>query len=205
MSRLLLVRHGDTEFNNDRRFLGYSDVGLSPVGERQVECLHNYLHGEKINAIYASDLSRTTRTADVLNAERNLQINLCPELREMNYGVCEGLTLGEIKQTYPDVAKGCVNFTLDLEFPEGENFQEFIARTIHFTDRLKPHTPSDTILVISHNGPLRVLICHFLGIGMEHWWQIHLDTASLSIVDIQPKGNVIVRLNDTSFYRNKIS
>jgi alpha-ribazole phosphatase len=202
MTRLLLVRHGNTEFNNDRRFLGFSDAGLSSVGEKQVERLQEYLNGERIHAIYASDLKRTMRTADVLNSGHTIPVSSCPELREMNYGDCEGMTLDEIQERHPDVAKGCINFTPSLAFPGGDSFQEFAARTLSFLYKLEQHQQEETILIISHNGPLRVLICHFLGIGMEHWGKFRLDTASLSIIETRPRGAILNRLNDTSYLKN---
>jgi broad specificity phosphatase PhoE len=197
-----MVRHGDTEFNSSHKFMGHSDIELSPDGKRQIERLHGYLADEKINAIYGSDLLRTMTAASILNDGRGLEITPCPELREMNYGVCEGLTFGEINQNYPVVAEQCINFTISLEFPDGETFIDFSKRTISFLDRLKAHKPSDTILVVSHNGPLKTLVCHFLGIDQEHWWQIRIDVASLSIMDISARGAMLSRLNDTSYLKN---
>ena len=198
MARLLLVRHGTTEFNSTRRFMGYSDIELDADGYRQVERLRDRLANEKIDAVYSSDLRRALATAEVISAGREVDIVTCPELREVNYGACEGLTFREIGSSYPDVAEKCVNFTLELAFPDGESFEEFIERTSTFLDRLNQHAPSETILITSHNGPLKVLVCRFLGIDMEHWWQIRIDTASLSIVDTNPRGAIISLLNDTS-------
>jgi len=199
--RLLLVRHGDTEFNTSHRFMGHSDICLSPEGEDQIEKLRDYISKDRIDAIYASNLIRTMSAAKILSMGRGLEITPCPELREMNYGRCEGLTFGEINKNYPVVAEQCVNFNVSLEFPEGETFKDFSERVISFLDRLKTHKPSDTILVVSHNGPLKTLVCHFLGIDQEHWWQIRIDVASLSIVDISPRGGMLSRLNDTSYLK----
>lgn len=201
--RLLLVRHGDTEFNSSHKFMGHSDIDLSPEGKQQIERLRDYLANDKFEAAYASDLLRTMTTTRILTEKRNLQTVPSQELREMNYGLCEGLTFSEINQNYPIVAEQCANFTTELEFPEGETFQDFSKRVISFLDRLKVHKPTDTILVVSHNGPLKTLICHFLGIDQEHWWQIRIDTASLSIVDITPRGAMISRLNDISYLKNR--
>jgi broad specificity phosphatase PhoE len=201
MSRLLLVRHGITKYNNDRRFMGHSDIEMSDIGQRQIERLGNYLKDEKIDAVYASDLKRTMMSAKTIIGGRDLDVVPCHELREMNYGVCEGLTFGEIGLSYPDVAEKCAHFTLELEFPEGEKFQEFIDRSSAFLEKLKKHKPKETILVVSHNGPLKVLICRLLEISMEHWWQIGVDVASLSIMETGSRGAILTRLNDTSFLK----
>ncbi len=198
MSRLLLVRHGVTDFNDARRFMGHSDMGMSDTGYRQVERLRDRLMGERIDAVYSSDLRRALDTAETIFAGREVEIVACPELRECYYGSCEGLTFQEISSNYPDVAEKCINFNLGLEFPEGEGFGEFIERTSRFLDRLDRHADSDTILIVSHNGALKVLVLRLLGIEMEHWWQLRIDTASLSIVETYPRGAILSMLNDTS-------
>jgi len=200
--RLLMVRHGDTEFNNERRFMGHSDIELSAEGRGQIERLKRYLGREPIEAAYASDLRRTLATAEILMGDRGVKATPCPELREMFYGSCEGLTFGEIGRDYPEVARQCINFTPELEFPQGETFGDFAARVVRFLERLKNDGRDGPVLMVSHNGPIKVLICHMLGIGQEHWWQIRVDTASLSIMDFTPPGAVLTRLNDVSYLKN---
>ena len=98
MARLLLVRHGISEFNNTRRFAGYSDVEMTAAGYRQVERLRDRLKDEKIDLVYSSDLRRALVTAEIILAGRKVDIVACPELREVNYGACEGLTFDEISR-----------------------------------------------------------------------------------------------------------
>ena len=161
MARLLLVRHGVTEFNSTRRFAGHSDIEMSAAGYRQVEKLRDRLASEKIDAVYSSDLKRALVTAKIVTSKHNVDIVTCPELREINYGQAEGLTFEEIRRLYPDVAELITNFNLKLKFPGGESFIEFIERTNKFLARLEQHAPSQTILIVSHSGPLRVLVCRY--------------------------------------------
>jgi len=162
------------------------------------------LAGEKIDVVYSSDLKRAMATAEGITAGRNVDIIPCPELREINYGGCEGLSFKEISECYPDVAEKCINFTLQLEFPEGESFEGFIERASKFLDKLEEHDQSQTILIVSHSGPLKVLVCRLLGIGLEHWWQVRIDNASLSIVDTYPRGAIISLLNDVLHLKSDI-
>jgi alpha-ribazole phosphatase len=192
------VRHGITEFNSTRRFAGYSDVEMNAAGYQQVEKLRDRLANERIDAVYSSDLKRALDTAEVISAGRKLNIEACPELREMNYGDAEGLTFQEINSRYPEVAKLIANFNLRLTFPGGENFEGFIERTRKFLDRLNEHTPSETILIAAHSGPLRVLVCSLLGIDQSHWRQIGCDNASLSIISTYPQAAILSLLNGTS-------
>ena len=198
MSKLLMVRHGISEFNAARRFAGYSDVEMSSAGYEQAEKLRDRLAGEKIDAVYSSDLKRASETAAIISSGHEMDIATCSELREVNYGDIEGLTYYEISRLYPEVAETVANFNLRLDFPGGESFKEFITRVSKFLGKLKKHSPSQTLLVVSHSGPLRVLICRLLGIDLSYWWQIRFDNASLSIVKIHPRGAVINLLNDTS-------
>ncbi len=201
MSRLLLVRHGVTEFNSTRRFAGYTDVELSAEGYRQVEKLRDYLADEKIDAVYSSDLKRALVTAEVISSGRNVDIVACPELREANYGSVEGLTFQEIGRLYPEVAELVMNFNLRLAFPGGETFEGFMDRTIKFLERLDKHEQSETILIVSHSGPLRTLLCQLLGVDRGCWWRFRFDNASLSIMDTYPRGAILTRLNDLSHLR----
>jgi alpha-ribazole phosphatase len=171
------------------------------AGYRQVERLRDRLVNERIDAIYSSDLRRALVTAEVISSGHNVDIVTCSELREINYGELEGLTFEEISRLYPEVAELVTNFSLRLKFPGGESFEGFIERASKFLDKLKRHTPSQTILVVSHSGPLRVLVCHLLGIEQSHWRQIRLDNASLSIMETYPQGAIVSLLNDTAHLR----
>ncbi|MFC2016425.1 histidine phosphatase family protein [Chloroflexota bacterium] len=201
MSKLLLVRHGITEFNSARRFAGYSDVELSPDGYRQVEKLGARLANEKIDAVYSSDLRRAIVTAEVISSKHEVEVLTCSELREINYGDVEGLTFEEIGRYHPELAESITNFSLELSFPGGESFAGFISRISTFLDRLNKHALEQTILIVAHGGPLKVLVCHLLGIDQSHWRQIRLDNASLSIVETYPQRTIISLLNDTFHLR----
>ena len=201
MSRLLLVRHGITEFNSTRRYAGHRDIGLSVVGYQQVERLRDRLVDDKIDAVYSSDLRRALVTAEVISSGHKVDIVTCPELREVNYGNVEGLTFEEMSRLYPEVAESFVNSSLGLEYPGGESLEELAKRVGKFPDKLKGFIPSQTILIVSHRGPLRVLICRLLGMDLKHWRQISLANASLSIVETYSQGAILSRLNDTAHLR----
>ncbi|MDP3879445.1 MAG: histidine phosphatase family protein [Dehalococcoidales bacterium] len=202
MVRLLLVRHGISEYNSARRFAGYSDVEMSAAGYEQVKRLRDRLAVEKIDAVYSSDLRRAQETAQVISTGCDTDIISCPELREVNYGEVEGLTFQQIKDRYPALAESISEFNLQqINFPGGETFEQFIARTITFLDKLEKHEPSQTVLIVAHGGPLRVLFCHLMGIDQLHWRKFRVDNASLSIIETYPQRVVVSLLNDTSHLR----
>ncbi|MFC1953921.1 histidine phosphatase family protein [Chloroflexota bacterium] len=203
MSKILLVRHGVTEYNSLYKFCGYSDIDLNAHGFKQVEKLRNRLANEKIDAVYSSDLKRAVSTAKIVSSEHNVELATYPELREISYGHLEGLTFEEIKNKYPEVAESITNFNLSLSFPGGESFTEFIARTLRFMEKLNEHTEEQTILIASHGGPLTTLVCELLGISQSHWRAFHIDNASLSIIHTYPNRGLLTLFNDTSHLKEK--
>ncbi len=200
--KLLLVRHGESEYNSARRFAGHVDIDLTEKGRLQVEKLRERLLEEKVDAVYCSDLIRAQRTAEIALSGRNLHIVTCPELREISYGEIEGLGFNEIKTRFPEVAKQLSKSEMELSFPGGETFPQFVDRVTTFTERLKKHADADSVLVVAHGGPLRALLCSMLGIGQGCWWQLSVDNASLSILQTYSRGAVLSLLNETHHLRD---
>jgi len=198
LSRLLLVRHGDTEFNSAERYWGNSDVKLSTAGFRQAERLRDRLATEKIDAAYSSDLQRALATAKLIASAHQLKVITCAELREINFGKIEGLTFDEVSQLYPEVTKLWVERNPELKYPGGESIGGFTKRVSKFLSRLEEHTEEETILIVAHSGVLRTLICLLLGIELQHRWQFRLDLASLSILETYPQQAILSLLNDVS-------
>lgn len=198
MSRLLLVRHGDTELNSAERYWGHSDVELSTAGLRQAERLRDRLATEKVDTIYSSDLQRASVTAKIIASRHQLDIITCAELWEINFGDAEGLTFDEISRLYPEVAKLRVERSPKLKYPGGESLDQFNSRVSKFLGRLENHAPEETILIVAHSGVLRTLVCQLLGIGLRYRWQFRLDLASLSIIETYPQGAILSLLNDVS-------
>jgi alpha-ribazole phosphatase len=197
------VRHGDIESGSTLRYWGQSDVKLSAVGLRQAERLRDCLATERIDAIYTSNLQRALVTAKVIASKHQSNVIICNELNEVNFGKVEGLTFNEVSRLYPEVAQMWVSQSLSLEFPDGENFDKFNNRVSKFLSRLERHVPDETILIVAHAGPLRLLVCYLLGLELRHWRQFRLDLASLSIVATYSQGAILNLLNDVSHLGEK--
>jgi len=198
LARLLLVRHGNTQLNSAQRFWGQTDVKLSDEGIRQAERLRDRLAKEKLSAIYTSNLSRAQATAEIIACRHQLALTTCPELREIDFGLVEGLTFDEIKQQKPTLAEQLFRWNARPQFPGGESLDRLNRRVKTFLPVLAGHAPAETVLVVAHSGVLRLLICNLLGIALEHWRQLRIDLASLSTVDTYPEGAILSRLNDTN-------
>jgi len=198
LSKLFLIRHGDTESNSAERYWGNTDVKLSDAGLRQAERLRDHLATERIDAVYSSDLNRALATAVTIASNHRLDITICAELREMNFGELEGLTFDEISQRYPKVTELWLKRSPKLRCPGGESLEEFNIRVSQFMDKLENHAPQEGIVIVAHSGSLRSLLCLLLGIGMERRWQFRLDLASLTILETYPQGAILSLLNDVS-------
>ena len=198
MSRLLLVRHGNTRLNSAERFWGQTDVELGDEGIRQAEQLRDRLAGEKIDAVYTSNLRRAVKTAEITASKHKVDITTCAELREIDFGKVEGLTFAEISQLYPDLARSLADWKLQSRFPDGESREEFSIRVRQFLPRLEKHAPEETVLIVAHSGTLRILICYLMGLEIWHWRQFRISLGSLSIIDSYPQGAILSLLNDVS-------
>jgi len=203
LSRLLLVRHGETEQNSGFRYWGRSDVALSDIGLRQAERLRERLNIEKIDFIYSSDLKRALITAQIIACKHNLKVIVCPELREIDFGRLEGLTFDEVNHLYPDVARMWMERAPGLIYPGGESLAELDKRVCQFRSRLEGHNEQGTLLVVAHSGVLRTLLCQLLCVEPQQRWQIRLDLASLTIVETYRHGAVLSLLNDVSHLRER--
>ncbi len=194
MARLILVRHGETDWNRTGHYQGHTDIELSAIGLRQAERLRDRLDSQRIDAVYSSDLKRALLTAQIITSKRDLTVIHCRELREIDFGELEGVTHDKMQRHYPN----WVDMSPDVSFPGGESLNQLISRIKLFVSRLVEHSVDKTILVVAHGGALRVLVCILLGIDIEHrWWQIHLDSSSLTVVEGYPGQVILSLLNDT--------
>ena len=198
MSTLLLARHGETVLKSSVRYWGHTDVELSALGIEQAERLRDLLATEKIDAIYSSDLKRASTTAEIIASKHNIEVIICPEIREVCFGELEGLTFDEVKQRYPEVVKSWMEGGLDLKYPGGESLAEVSERASDFSSRLRTLPAEQTTLIVAHSGFLRLLMCHLLDIGPQHWYQLHIDFASLSTIETHSQRAILRSLNNTS-------
>jgi broad specificity phosphatase PhoE len=197
MARLLLIRHSQTKLHQVSRFWGSTDVELSDTGIKQAGQLRDRLAGFKIDLFYASPLARTMKTAEIIAASHKAKILPIPDLRECSFGYAEGLTFEEISQKFPVLAQNLIN-RKSVAFPGGESLEQLNERVLAFLESLKELPPEVTVAIVSHNGPLRLMVCDLLGLEIEHWYQMRVDLASLSIVDIYTRGAILDLLNDRS-------
>ncbi|GAB4437888.1 MAG: alpha-ribazole phosphatase [Anaerolineae bacterium] len=197
MLRLLLIRHGETDWNAQGRYQGQTDIPLNAVGWQQAQALAQRLAREPLTAIYASDLRRAGQTATVIAEPHQLPVRHDPRLREMRFGVFEGLTYAEIAARYPE-ALAAWQQNRDTPPPGGEALAAFSARVRDFFDAVIAAHDDAAVLVVAHGGALRDMICRALDIPADRRWNLAMDNASLSELHLYEGGAVLYRLNDTA-------
>jgi broad specificity phosphatase PhoE len=164
MTTLLLVRHGETDWNRDGRWQGGSDTRLNDLGREQARALAEQLDGD-IAVIYSSDLARAHETAEIVAARLGLEVRVDPRLRERGFGSWEGLTMPEIEERFVE-AHRCWRAGEGAGADDAETFEDFSARVKDFlADVLRLH-PDEEVLVISHGGSIRVI--HALAAGLDY-------------------------------------
>lgn len=201
-TRLLLLRHGQTDLSRQRRYSGRGNPELTDTGRRQAADAARYLAAKGgISAVVSSPLQRAYDTATAAADALGLAVTVDDDLTETDFGQWEGLTFAEAAELHPDVHGRWLRDT-SLPAPGGESFDEVALRIERVRDRLiAEHGPS-TVLVVSHVTPIKTLLRMALGAGNSVLYRLHLDLASLSIAEFYPDNGASVRLvNDTSYLR----
>lgn len=202
MTNLLLIRHGETEWNAARRIQGHSNSALSRLGRRQAEAVAARLSQTPIRAVYSSDLARALDTAAPLAAHHDLTVHPVPGLREKGYGDWEGMTEAEVITASPDGwHRYHVLRELNYPIPGGETWQDVQTRIVTVLRQiLSDHPgPDETIAVVGHGASLRPAVLDALAAPLETLLRLRLDNASLTWLEYQSgRGGRVIFLNDTS-------
>ena len=179
---LLLIRHGETAWNAESRIQGQLDVPLSNAGIWQAGRLAQRLAGERIDAIFASDLARAWLTAQPIGQSR--QIDPVPDLRlrERHFGIFQGHTLDEISTRWPSEFASWRERDPDWAIPEGESGQQFIDRVLHALDEIAHRHSGQTVAVVAHGGVLDVAYRHARGLAWNAPRQHLMANAALNRV-----------------------
>jgi probable phosphoglycerate mutase len=196
ITTVLLIRHGETDWNADRRWQGHLDIPLNEEGKQQGRALAKRLKDLPIRALYCSDLQRASLTAEILAEQLGVRPVYEPAWRERDVGAFSGLTSDEVRDKYPHVWAEMQQGILNP--PDGENHKQFYARAgAAFEQLLQRHT-GECVAVVSHGGTIANVVAYVLEIGPGSYGRLALrGNTGLSIIEAGPKGRRVTLLNDT--------
>jgi len=175
---LLLIRHGETDFNIEKRYIGIMDIGLNSTGKKQALRLKEIIDKEQVDEVYTSDLSRCIETGSLIgfvNKQKPVK-----NLREMNFGIVEGLTRTEIVNKYPDVMEKWDKDWLNYKLPKGESFLITANRVIGEIEKIKHEDHTNKIAIITHCGCIKLILAHYIMEDLKAFWKFYLDNGSIT-------------------------
>jgi broad specificity phosphatase PhoE len=192
--KILLLRHGEIETAGDeRRFIGQIDLPLSDVGRKQARYWQSCLAGGSLGAIIASDRWRCRETARII-AGNDGDIETVDELREIDLGQWEGKRVSEVKQRWSEAYRQRGLDMAGFRPPDGESFLDLQRRVVPaFEAAVKRSAPP--LLIVTHAGVMRMLLCHFLGMPVENLFRIALGYGAMTLVDALATGYRVHALN----------
>jgi len=200
-TRLLLLRHGQTELSVGRRYSGHGDPELTDLGHRQAAAAAVRFGAlPAVAAVLSSPLRRARQTAAAVADVTGAPLVVRDGLIETDFGAWEGLTFGEARERDPDLHAAWLG-SEDVAPPGGESFAAVSRRVAAERVAVVETYPGATVVVVSHVTPIKMVLRHALHGGPAVLYHLHLDLASLSEVDYYPDGGTSVRLvNDTSHH-----
>ncbi len=199
MIELILLRHGQTVANVEGRWTGRGETELTPLGRQQVERVVQRLAREvtDLAAIYTSPLGRARETAEAIGRALGCSPVVVQDLREVNFGTMDGLTLKEMAERDPDLFARWTN-KADSEFtwPGGDRRADFFRRVARAVDELLARHSHGTVVVVAHGGTIRACLAHLFPAEMSEWWTYTLDNCALTRVAVGEDGPRLLVLND---------
>jgi broad specificity phosphatase PhoE len=197
--RLLLARHGQTAYNDERRFTGWADPPLTSRGRAEARALGRRLRDLAIDAAYTSDLQRAVQTAQIaLSAREGIRICADARLREACFGAWQGLTFAEASDRFPAEAAALVARSIAFCAPGGETIPQVRERVRALLTDLHQRHDGATVLLVSSGGPLEVLVADLFAMPVETHWRLRLANCALSTVSFAGGEPYLTLFNDRS-------
>ena len=193
---LVIIRHGETDWNRLERCQGVSDIPLNTTGRDQAKRLAESLKKEKFSAIFSSDLIRARETAEAIADVHSLGVEYDTKLREMDQGEFEGLEFTHIREQYSDVLKQWTTDPENLRIPGGETLLEVQSRAWDAFSNIYDKFREDRVLVVSHNLTIITLLCKFSGKSLSSFREFIVRETSKSVVMCEESNYRISLLND---------
>jgi broad specificity phosphatase PhoE len=200
--RVILVRHGQTDWNESGVFRGRLDVKLNQNGFRQAEIVGEALKDADVDAVYSSPLSRALDTATAIARHHGNAFETYEPVNDMNFGEWQGLKRLEVEARYPDLFQIWLTAPHRVEIPNGETLSQVRRRLLTGLESLHSLYPEGTVVIVSHGLTNKVLLCAMLGLYNSHFWNVKQDNAAINIFKYTGQGSKVFLMNDTTHLRS---
>ena len=198
-TRIYLARHGEVVNHHEFRYNGHYDVDITDEGVVQMERLADFFqnegHGERVAAVYSSDLTRARKGAEIIGVRLAIEPAFTADLREIHLGRWDGLTREEGATLYPDEAH--ITFQ-DLATTRigggGENFLDVRDRVVPAFDGIVERHRGSAVVIVAHGGVNRVILCHVMGLDYDNFFTMEQDYGCLNVVEVFPDDVMMVKM-----------
>lgn len=198
MTKIILARHGETEWNVAEIFRGRINIELNETGIKQAEFLAEYLSTVKIETICSSPLKRALKTAEIVASRHTLDVQITPGLVDLDFGKWQGLTTKEVKERYNQLYTKWIDSPHQVKIPAGESLRDVTKRAFSVVEQVIARYEG-TVILVSHRVVNKVLICALLGLDDSHFWQIRQDTCGITTFIYESGQFILTEHNNTSF------
>jgi alpha-ribazole phosphatase len=201
-TRLYLVRHGQVEGYQEKRYNGQRNVSLTEIGKQQSERVCACLSAVALDAVYSSDLDRSRYCARLIADDHGLVVVAEEALREINFGDWEGRTWVELQEAYPDDWQKRLQDLTNYQVPGGESLQDAADRIRPVIRRILEKHPNGDVALVAHGGVNRIILLDAIGAALEQAFSIEQDYGCLNIIDYLDDGLSVVRLLNGTAHQN---
>ncbi|GAB7025780.1 alpha-ribazole phosphatase [Geotalea toluenoxydans] len=193
-TRIYLIRHGEVEGADTRRYNGHADVGLSEFGIAQYQSLKERFDGVQISACYCSDLTRCVIGAEMLGTHLGVTPVKNSNLRELNIGIWERMTWTELMEKYPVEWQARLDDIVNYRVPQGESLQDMNDRVMPVIKDIVQRHQGEDVLVVAHGGVNRVILLNAIGTPLSSLFNIEQSYCGFNIIDYYADGKAVVKL-----------
>jgi broad specificity phosphatase PhoE len=197
MVKVILVRHGETDWNRREIFRGRADVELNQKGREQANALAGAVEGIQIDAVYSSPLRRAVETAEAIAEPHGITVEMERDFTDFDYGVWQGLPHEEVRRRYPGLYKDWVERPYTVRMEGGESLRMVRRRAMRALTAVIERHEGEAVAIVAHRVVNKVVLCAVLGLDNSNFWRILQDTCALNVFE-WAEGRYIMRaLNDT--------
>jgi probable phosphoglycerate mutase len=202
MTRIYLTRHGETEWNRQKRFQGSKNSELTEKGILAAELLASRVEEIDLDCIISSPLKRAYQTAEIVRGNKGIDIVKCDGFKEINLGDFEGMRWDEIEDLHGDVLNKITDDPFDNRYPNGENLMEFYNRVENSLREIIEKFRDKSVLIVAHGGTINCILSYFRGVKINKNWMGHVaENCSLSCFEVNKAGVREIFFNDTEHLR----